>query len=115
MNTKVWTNAQNGHHFADGPGGMTVNGKAVSGIPEWADGRAPDMVFGPMIEWGGGDCPVDPDTYVRCIFRGRRPYLRQAIYPGLSQDAKRAMWMHAPFLTRNDPNMDIIGYQVRLS
>lgn len=114
MNTDVWTNKVTGHHFAVGPSGITLNGETVDKAPEWVSGES-DMTFGPMNEWFGGPCPVAPETFVRCVFRGRRPYLGEAIYQGLPEDAKEAMWRHAPFGGRVNPQMDIVGYQVRIS
>lgn len=115
MKTEVWLNGENGHHFSAGEGGAALNGKPTIVVPKWVGDRPPDMVFGEIKDWHGGDCPVDPDTIVRCIFLGRRPYIGQAIYPALPERAKAAMWQHAPCEGRCDPAMDIIGYQVRIA
>ena len=113
--TKIWRNAENGHHFAIGPSGMSLNGKPVSCAPEWSIGRPADEEYGPIIEWAGGECPVSPSTDVRCIFRGRRPYVGKAIWDGLPNNAQKVMWHHAPAPGRSNPASDIVAYQVRVS
>lgn len=113
--TRVWVNAATGHHYAEGPRGAELNGFPAYGLPDWCEGRAPDAFYGPLIQWNGGKCPVPPDTLVRCIFRGRRPYLDVAIWPHLPERAKESMWMHAPAPGRVDPDFDIIAYQVRVA
>ncbi len=111
--TRVWFNPLLGHHFAQGDDGCTLNGMPTVGVPEWAEGRPPDAAYGPVKPWAGGACPVSPDADVRCIFRGRRPYLGKAIWPGLPERYKGAMWLHSPAPGRTDPTADIVGYQVR--
>ena len=112
----LWANGESGHWLSMGPDGMRLNGKPVSEPPEWFEpGRAPDMVFGPMLPWSGGECPVNPDTVVRAVFRGRRPYIGRAIWPELPERGKASMWRHAPCAGRHNPAYDIIGYQEALS
>lgn len=111
MHTNVWMNATNGHHFTESQDGILLNGKPVSEWPEWVQGE-PDMVFGETQGWHGGECPVDANTLVRCVFRERNPYIGPAIYPGLPPNAKASMWQHAPAPRRHDPQMDIVAYQV---
>lgn len=115
MNTHVWFNKANGHHFSVGPTGMEVNGSACSGVPEWARGREHDAVYGPVREWTGGECPVDPNMEIRALFRNRRPYFGPAIYPDFSPENQATMWHHAPSGRRHNPDADIVAYQVRLA
>jgi hypothetical protein len=115
MKTEVWFNEANGHHFSMGEGGAAINGKPTIVVPEWVGERSPDMIFGALQDWSGGECPLDPGTLVRCVFRGRRPYVGPAIYPAMPERAKVAMWQHAPCEGRSDTAMDIVGYQVRLA
>lgn len=68
--------------------------------------------FGPIIPWAGGVCPVAPDTIVRLHFRGRSPYAGYAFNREMPEKYHASIWQHAPFLGRNDPEMDVIGYQV---
>ena len=114
--TKVWLNNKNGHHFALGPDGMSLNGNLVAQPPEWVNmDNAPDMIFGPVIPHNGGECPVAPDQHVRCFFRGRRPYPGgPAIPPYVPEAYKSSVWKHAPAPGRFDSAMDIVAYQVRL-
>lgn len=65
---------------------------------------------GPLMPWHGGDCPVDAAQIVRCYFRGRRPYVGQAIPPEIPKGSE--MWAHAPAKGRTDPRFDIVAYQV---
>jgi hypothetical protein len=111
--TSVWTNHRNGHHFSEGPEGMYLNGFPATERPIWATG-APDAVFGPLVPWHGGECPVDANMVVRCIFRGRRPYIGPAIWPDYPKGKEAAMWAHAPFPGRPNPDGDIVAYQVRV-
>lgn len=67
---------------------------------------------GPLIPWGGGECPVHPEARVRCHFRGRRPYVGPAINPNVPQDKQASIWRHAPFYGRTDPAFDIVAYEV---
>lgn len=71
----------------------------------------PDQ-FGPVIAWGGGECPVSPDAIVRLHFRGRAPYVGEALHKSVPDHLKCGIWQHAPAPGRNDPNMDVIAYQV---
>ena len=112
--TKVWFNPANGHYFNAGPNGMDLNGRPCQSPPDWARFVQPDFVYGELVEWSGGYCPVDPNQEVRCVFRDRLPYHGPAIWPSFSKDAAAAMWQHAPHGVRTDPRMDIIGYQVRV-
>jgi hypothetical protein len=112
--TSVWVNESSGHHFSDGPEGMQLNGFATDKRPEWAMGE-PWAVFGPLVPWRGGACPVDPNMLVRCIFRGRRPYIGPAIWPDYSKGREAAMWAHSPFPGRSDPAGDIVAYQVQVA
>lgn len=112
--TQIWINEQTGHHYSEGADGASLNGSPVEGKPDWAVGRGPDVVFGAFFPWHGGDCPVPPDTEVRCLFRGRRPYVGPAIWPSLPDSAKANMWKHAPAPGRPDPMNDIVAYQVRV-
>ena len=68
--------------------------------------------FGPLMPWHGGVCPVSHDTVVRLHFRGRAPYVGYAIHRDMPDKFKASIWQHAPYLGRNDPSMDVIGYQV---
>ena len=114
--TRVWLNPASGHSFARERDDVdTLNGFPSVGVPEWVDLDGPHQTYGPYVKWAGGECPVAADTNVRCLFRGRRPYIGQAIWPDLPELAKAAMWMHAPAPGRHDPAMDIIAYQVRVS
>ena len=88
--TRVWLNPDNGHHYALGPDGATLNGMPTVGRPEWIADRPADAAYGPMKPWGGGECPVPPETPVRAVFRGRRPYIGPAIWPSFpATSAKR--------------------------
>lgn len=71
--------------------------------------------YGPLVEWHGGACPVDPNIQVRCFFRGRRPYVGPAIWPQLRGEDQAIMWQHAPHGRRTDPAADIVAYQVRVA
>lgn len=113
MQTSVWLNKKNGHHITVTGCMAQLNGKPVDEIPEWVKGL-PDYIFGEMRKWHGGHCPVEETAIVRCVFRGRRPYIGPAIYPMLPDVGKEAMWRHAPFKSRVDPAMDIVGYQMRV-
>ena len=115
MNTQVWFNRTNGHHFAVGPRGMELNGQAAISVPVWARKRAPDAVYGPVHEWNGGECPIDPNMEIRALFRGRNPYFGPAIWPQLRPQDQVTMWHHAPSGRRFDPAADIVAYQVRLA
>ena len=99
--TRVWVDPKTNVQYDD-----------PSLLPESLRGTDPSFVFGPARVWGGGDRPVDPDCIVRCIFRGRAPYIGTAQYSGHSETAANSMWRHAPAPGRNDPNADIVAYQV---
>ena len=71
--------------------------------------------YGPLIGWNGGECPVPPDTQVRCFFRGRNPYSGPAIWPQLRDEDQATMWHHAPSGRRFDPAADIVAYQVKVA
>lgn len=111
--TKVWVHPITGHQYEEGERGNLLNG-VPSERPEWVSGVA-FSEFGPVLAWGGGECPVDPSAIVRCFFRGRRPYVGEALFSGLSDAAKGAMWHHAPYGPRICPSYDIVGYQEALS
>jgi hypothetical protein len=111
--TQIWRNARNGHHYAVGPFGQQLNGMPCIEPPPWVNGPAHE-VYGPVIPWEGGDCPVSPDVFVRCFFRDRRPYIGRAIFEGLPDAMKSSVWEHAPFKYRADPANDIVAYQVRV-
>ena len=113
--TRLWRNPKNGHSYAVGPEGVTLNGMPTTGVPSWVNMPHPDEVYGPLTPWAGGACPVSGDTLVRCLFRGRRPYMGPAMWPGFHYQAQRAMWCHAPAPGRPDPAADIIAYQVRIA
>lgn len=115
MNTRIWKNPVSGHQYEDGEFGRLLNGNPVTEAPQWAAGRDPDFVFAPARKWDGGECPVDPQDVVRCLFRGRLPYVGAAIWDGLPDDAKAVMWRHAPHGKRINPDADIIAYQVRVA
>ena len=55
-------------------------------------------IYGPSIKWGGGDCPVPPDTLVEVKFR-------RGVF-GRERQAWRYYWNHA------DEGSDIIEYCV---
>lgn len=112
--TNVWANLVNGHHYEEGERGCLLNGRPTVTRPDWVTGL-PSYVFGPVTEWPGGACPVPPSSEVRCLFRGRRPYVGPAIYPELPARAKEAMWHHAPYPGRSNPASDIVAFQARLS
>jgi hypothetical protein len=81
-------------------------------LPDRMKGTHHHFEFGPLVQWAGGDIPVGPDVLVRCLFRGRRPYIGRARYEGHSDTAASNMWKHAPAPGRSDPNADIVAYQV---
>lgn len=114
MNTQVWFNKSNGHHFSIGPRGMELNGKTTVLPPDWAKGRDHDAEYGPLQLWLGGECPIDPNTQICAIFRNRYPYFGPAIWPEFSASAAATMWHHAPSGRRTDPNADIVGYMERV-
>jgi hypothetical protein len=112
--TKIWRNFDNGHTFAIDPHGMTLNGSPVDAAPDWVSGD-PDMIFGTLKPWRGGECPVSHDVIVRCIFRGRRPYIGKAIWPEMPERGRPYIWTHAPAPGRTDPAYDIVAYQERIA
>jgi hypothetical protein len=72
--------------------------------------------FGPVIDWRGGNCPVDPDTVVRFHYRDGRSGIGRAIpddmrVPPAAQYV-HLIWRHAPLPGRANPQRDIIAYQV---
>jgi hypothetical protein len=91
---------------------MTVNGRTANSAPDWVSGPA-HMEFGPLIPWAGGECPLPHDKVVRCLFRGREPYIGEAIWPLMPEKFKEMMWQHAPYKARTDPQQDIVAYQVK--
>ena len=109
--TSLWRNPANGHQFEEGERGRLLNGRPVQERPEWAAGK-PWLRLGPIIPWAGGDCPVPESTLVRCLFRGRLPYLGAAIWPEMPASARAVMWHHAPSGRRTNPASDIVAYQV---
>lgn len=111
--TNVWFNKENGHQYEEGELGNLLNGKSAEVRPDWVNGL-PDYVFGPLSPWSGGDCPIPPSAYVRCLFRGRRPYIGPAIWPELPDSGKAAMWRHAPAPGRSNPASDIVAFQARI-
>jgi hypothetical protein len=112
--TSVWKNYDNGHYFSDGPEGMQLNGFATDKWPEWANGE-PFAVFGPLMPWQGGACPVDPNILVRCIFRGRRPYVGKAIHPEFPRGKEAAIWAQAPLPGMDEDGTDIVAYEVQVA
>lgn len=68
--------------------------------------------FGPIIPWTGGKCPVDPNAIVRLHFRGRGPYVGEAIHKPIPKHLQGSIWKHAPAPGRDDPAFDVIAYQV---
>ncbi len=111
--TNVWFNEVNGHQYEEGERGNLLNSQPVDARPDWVGGL-PQYVFGPLSEWRGGECPVPASAEVRCIFRGRRPYIGAAIWAALPDAAKVAMWQHAPFPGRSNPGSDIVAFQARI-
>jgi len=103
--TKVWFNRATGMMFRETPDGLFLGRDEVVRPPEWVQ-NAPDEIFGPVVEWTGGDCPVELGHRVLCHFRGRSPYV-------VRSDAHGAMWQHAPAPGRPNPAGDIIAYQER--
>lgn len=110
--TWLWLHPAAGHQYEVGQRGRLLNGRPVDAAPAWADG--PPLRLGRLIRWRGGDCPVPPGVIVRALFRGRRPYVGPAIWPGMPERGRATMWRHAPSPGRSDPNADIIAYQVAL-
>lgn len=113
METKVWIKTGTGEQYAEGPGEQSLNGNKISHRPLWVEGE-PTYVFGTLLHWGGGECPVIASTLVRCLFRHNNPYIGPAISPSLTSSGRAVMWQHAPFLSRNNPAFDIIAYQEAL-
>lgn len=111
--TNVWFNATNGHQYEEGERGNLLNGRPIDARPDWVGGL-PDYVFGPLTEWSGGECPVPASSEVRCLFRERRPYIGPAIWGGMGEAGKAAMWQHAPFPGRSNPGSDIVAFQARI-
>lgn len=111
--TSVWFNSENGHQYEEGERGARLNDKPVDARPSWVDGL-PDFVFGPLTPWTGGACPVPATAEVRCLFRGRRPYIGPAVYPDFQRSARDAMWQHAPYPGRSNPGSDIVAFQARI-
>lgn len=72
----------------------------------------PKYKFGPVINWHGGDCPVEPSQVVMMFFRGRPPYIGKAIWPHMPDRAKASIWQHAPAPGRTDSAYDVIAYRV---
>ena len=110
--TLIWY-GPSGAHFAEANSGWTLNGLPAFDRPEWADGPA-QAVFGEMRQWTGGKCPVAPTQIVRALFRGRRPYIGEAIWSQVPDRLKDSVWMHAPSKGRTDPAADIVAYQLRI-
>lgn len=109
--TRVWFCHRTGRYLAVGPRDLS----SEEDIPADLRGRLPDAVFGPVNDWTGGECPVDGDQVVRCLFRSRNPYLGAAQPSGFPQAALEAMWQRAPYGVRFNPGSDIIAYQVRVA
>lgn len=53
------------------------------------------------IEWGGGKCPVHPDTVVECKY-GRGDFISKPL------EACRHVWKNLP----GSPELDIIAYRI---
>lgn len=110
--SETWIEPETGIQWTRGPDELTRAGDPVGLIPSYITTRTPDHRWTALRHWNGGECPVPPETVVRCLFRGRRPYIGHAIWQGLSGADACAMWRHAPSPGRIDPMMDIVAYQV---
>lgn len=112
--TNVWSNILNGHRYEEGERGCMLNNRPVSERPDWVSGD-PTFVFGPIYQWRGGPCPVPHNSFVRCLFRKRLPYIGLAINPEFPARLADQMWQHVPYPGRNNPGSDIVAFQRRIA
>lgn len=72
--------------------------------------------FGPLIPWGGGECPVHQDAVVKFHYRNGNSGVGKAIPDSMREAPASAysylIWHHAPLPGRAKPQNDIVAYQV---